>query len=66
MDGEVKTAKNHNGRLALICTTFGLCAGAALGVLYAPRSGNETRIMLKDKLHSMRQNKAGRQPSQTS
>lgn len=32
----------------LLCVAGGLAVGAALGVLFAPRSGNETREAIRD------------------
>lgn len=55
MDGEAKSVivKNNTG-LVLACTALGLCAGAILGLLYAPKAGRETRALVGDKFKAVR------------
>jgi len=45
--------ENSNGKTALALLT-GLAAGAALGILFAPRSGKETRDALRAKGEDMK------------
>jgi len=50
MKQEVKG--NHTG-LLIACSAIGLCAGAVLGLLYAPRAGKETRAVLGSKFKAV-------------
>ena len=45
---------NNTGKTALALLT-GLAAGAALGILFAPRSGKETRAAIRSKGEDMKE-----------
>ncbi len=48
----------EGGNSFLIGFLIGAVAGIAVGFLYAPKSGKETRAMLKEKAHELKE-KAG-------
>ena len=47
-------ANSKAGWIAGICVAA--CAGAAIGMLYAPKSGKETRAMIAEKLSRKKAN----------
>jgi gas vesicle protein len=56
MDGEMKNGKN--GSLAgtvIVSGLIGLAAGAAIGLLIAPKPGKETRAMIAERTRALKE-----------
>ncbi len=46
--------KKNNVGLAVACGVLGLCAGAAVGLLFAPKPGKELRSQLSNRVKAIR------------
>jgi gas vesicle protein len=62
MDAEITNVKENgkkNGSVGTIITVsiVGLAAGAALGLLFAPQTGKETRAMITSKAKELNENR---------
>ena len=64
MDGEMNNGKNRSvAGAVMVSGLIGLAAGAAIGLLLAPRPGKETRAMLAERAMALKE--AGQQTVET-
>jgi gas vesicle protein len=64
MEGEVKNGKNSSVAGAVIISgLIGMAAGAAIGLLLAPKSGKETRDMIAERARALKE--AGKETVET-